>query len=158
MSERAGSICIHAESLRAVFWGGEFMNERGKRGPTPADIRFGHRIRARRMIMGMSQTELGAALDVSFQQIQKYEGGVNRVSPNVIEKLAATLRVPIAYFFDGHPAENGQGNGSGMDLTAFLTTPEGFALCTAFQHIDSKAMRSAVIDLLQGLQGMATKH
>jgi transcriptional regulator with XRE-family HTH domain len=106
-----------------------------KRGPTPADVRFGHKIRARRMMLGMSQTELGAALDVTFQQIQKYEGGVNRVSASVLEELAATLRVPITYFFDGQPAENGQGEGSGMDLTAFLATPEGFALCTAFQHI-----------------------
>jgi len=132
------------------------MNERGKRCLAPADVRFGHRVRARRMMLGMSQTELGAALDVTFQQIQKYERGVNRVSPNVLEKLAATLRVPIAYFFDG--AENGRGNSSGMDLTTFLATTEGFALCTAFQHIHSKAMRSAVLDLLQGLQGRATKH
>ena len=134
------------------------MKGRAKRGPTPADIRLGHKMRARRTALGMSQTELGAALDVTFQQIQKYEMGVNRVSASVLEELAATLRVPITYFFDGHPGENGQGDGSGMDLTAFLASPEGFALCTAFQHIESKAMRSAVINLLQGLQGMATKH
>jgi transcriptional regulator with XRE-family HTH domain len=134
------------------------MKGRGKRGPTTADIRFGHKMRARRIMLGLSQTELGAALDVTFQQIQKYERGINRVSASVLEELAATLRVPIAYFFDGHPAENRQGDGSGMDLTVFLATPEGFALCTAFQHIESKAMRSAVINLLQGLQGMATKH
>jgi transcriptional regulator with XRE-family HTH domain len=140
------------------FWEGEFMNERGKRRPTPVDVRFGHRMRARRMMLGLSQSELGAALDVTFQQVQKYERGINRVSASALEELAATLRVPITYFFDGHPAENGQGDRSGMDLTAFLATPEGFALCTAFQHIGSKAMRSAVINLLQGLQGMATKH
>ena len=51
-----------------------------RRGPIPADTRFGHRMRERRMILGMSQTELGAALGVTFQQIQKYERGVNRVS------------------------------------------------------------------------------
>ena len=134
------------------------MNERGKRRPTPVDVRFGHRMRARRMMLGLSQSELGAALDVTFQQIQKYERGVNRVSASVLEELAATLRVPITYFFDGHPADNGQSDTSGMDLTAFLATSEGFALCTAFQHIESKAMRSAVINLLQRLQGMATKH
>jgi transcriptional regulator with XRE-family HTH domain len=134
------------------------MKGRGKRRPTPADIRFGHKMRARRIVLGMSQTELGAAVGVTFQQIQKYERGVNRVSASFLEELAATLRVPITYFFDGHPAENGQGDGSGMDLTAFLASPEGFALCAAFQHIESKAMRSAVINLLQGLQGMATKH
>jgi transcriptional regulator with XRE-family HTH domain len=150
------AFACEAQSLGVVL--GEFMNERGKRGPTPADIRFGHKMRARRMMLGMSQSDLGAALDVTFQQVQKYESGINRVSVSTLEKLAATLRVPITYFFEGHTAENGQADGSGMDLTAFLATPEGFALCTAFQHIESKGMRSAVIDLLQGLQGMATKH
>ena len=134
------------------------MKGRGKRSSTPADIRFGHRMRARRMMLGMSQTELGATLDVTFQQIQKYESGVIRVSASVLEELATTLRVPITYFFDGQPAESGQGDVSGTDLTGFLATREGLALCTAFQHIESRAMRSAVINLLQGLQGMATKH
>jgi transcriptional regulator with XRE-family HTH domain len=112
-------------------------------------------MRARRMMLGLSQSELGAALDVTFQQIQKYERGINRVSASTLEKLAVTLRVPITYFFDGHPCENGHGDGSGEDLTAFLATPEALALCTAFQQIDSKAMRTAVIDLLQG---MVRKH
>jgi len=135
-----------------------FMKGRGKRGPTPADIRFGHKMRARRMMLGVSQAELGVALDVTFQQIQKYERGINRVSVSTLENLAAMLRVPITYFFDGHPAENGQCVASEMDLTAFLATPDGLALCTTFHHIESKGMRSALINLLQGLQGMATKH
>src|SRR5262245_28764959 len=84
------------------------MEGRGRRGPIPADIRFGHRMRERRMMLGMSQTELGAALGVTFQQIQKYERGINRVSAGTLQKLAATLRVPITYFFDGPPAENDQ--------------------------------------------------
>ena len=134
------------------------MKGRRKRGPTPADIRFGHKMRARRMMLGVSQAELGVALDVTFQQIQKYERGINRVSVSTVEKLAAMLRVPITYFFDGDPAGNGQCVASGMDLTAFLATPEGLALCTTFHHIESKGMRSALINLLQGLQGMATKH
>ena len=70
------------------------MEGRGKRGPTPADIRFGHKMRARRMMLGVSQAELGVALDVTFQQIQKYERGINRVSVSTVEKLAAMLRVP----------------------------------------------------------------
>jgi PAS domain S-box-containing protein len=81
------------------------MEGRGRRSPIPADTRFGHRMRERRMMLGMSQTELGAALGVTFQQIQKYERGVNRVSAGTMQKLAATLRVPIAYFFDSPPAE-----------------------------------------------------
>jgi transcriptional regulator with XRE-family HTH domain len=124
------------------------MKGQGKGISTPAEV--GHRMRARRMMLGMSQSELDAALDVTCQQIQKYESGVNRV-----EKFAATLRVPITYFFDRHPPENGHGEGSRQDLIAFLATPEGLALCTAFQIIDSQSMRSAFIDLLQG---MVTKH
>jgi transcriptional regulator with XRE-family HTH domain len=133
--------------LRWALWGC-FMNGQGKAISTPAEV--GHRMRARRMMLGMSQSELGAALDVTCQQIQKYESGVNRV-----EKLAATLRVPTTYFFDRHPPENSKGDGSGMNLTAFLATTDGLALCTAFQRIESKAVRTAVINLLQRL---ATKH
>jgi transcriptional regulator with XRE-family HTH domain len=103
------------------------------------------------MMLGMSQTELGVALNVTFQQIQKYERGINRVSPSGLEKLAATLGVPISYFFGGQPPDDS----TEIDLAAFLATPEGLALCTAFQHIESQAMRGAVIKLLQG---MITKH
>src|SRR4030095_10119092 len=84
------------------------MEGRARRGPIPADIRFGHRMRERRMLLGLSQTELGVALGVTFQQIQKYERGVNRVSAGTLQELAATLRVPLTYFFDGPPAENHQ--------------------------------------------------
>jgi transcriptional regulator with XRE-family HTH domain len=134
------------------------MKGRGKRVPTPADIRFGHKMRVRRKMLRMSQTELAAALGVTFQQIQKYENGFNSVRANALEELARTLRVPITYFFDDHPPEERQNERSGMDLGDFLATPEGFALCAAFQHIESEAMRSAVIDLLQGLQGTTTEH
>ena len=79
-----------------------------RRGPIAADTRFGHRMRERRMTLGMSQTELGAALGVTFQQIQKYERGVNRVSAATLQKLAATLKVPISYFFDAPSAESHQ--------------------------------------------------
>jgi transcriptional regulator with XRE-family HTH domain len=150
------ALAYDAERLRVVFWGrGKLMNDRGKRGPTPADIRFGQKMRARRMMLRLSQAELGVALNVTFQQIQKYENGINRIRASTLEKLAATLRVPITYFFDRHPPKNGQGDGSGTDLTPFLATSEGLALCTAFQHVESKAMRTAVIDLLQRL---VTKH
>jgi transcriptional regulator with XRE-family HTH domain len=102
-------------------------------------------MRTRRMSLGLSQTELADALDVTFQQIQKYE----RVG--AVETLAARLKVPVAYFFDG----SNQRNGSGSDLTDFMATSEGIALCSAFRQIESKGMRNAVIDLLQRL---ITKH
>jgi len=131
--------------------GGLFMNWRSKRGPSPADIRFGDRLRTRRMMLGMSQTELGAALNVTFQQIQKYERGVNSVRASGLERLAARLEVPISYFFGGQLPENGQDDSSEVDLAALLATPEGTALCAAFQHIESQAMRNAAIKLLQGM-------
>jgi len=134
------------------------MKGLGKRVPTLADIRFGHKMRERRKILRMSQTELAAALGVTFQQIQKYEKGFNSVRASALEKLAGALRVPITYFFDDHPFEERQAEDPKMHLSAFLATAEGFALCTAFQHIESEGMRSAVIDLLQGLRGMATEH
>jgi transcriptional regulator with XRE-family HTH domain len=81
------------------------MKRQGKGIPTPAEV--GHRMRARRMMLGISQSELGAALGVTCQQIQKYGSGVNRV-----EKLVATLRLPIAYFFDRRPPENGHARGT----------------------------------------------
>jgi transcriptional regulator with XRE-family HTH domain len=161
-------IPIHARMARGILYtapitfgrpcGCYLMKGRGKRVPTPADIRFGHKMRVRRKMLRMSQAELAAALGVTFQQIQKYEKGFNSVRASALEKLAGTLRVPITYFFDGHPPEKRQSECSGADLGDFLATPEGFALCTAFQYIDSEAMRSALIDLLQGLQGTATKH
>ena len=126
------------------------MKVRGKHGMTAADVRFGQRVRVRRMMLGMSQTDLGAALGVTFQQVQKYEKGINRVSTSTLVKLAATLGVPVAYFFEGSN-ENSQGESSEADLIAFMTTPDGLALCQAFKRIESKAMRSAVIDLLQGM-------
>ena len=132
-------------------WSGTESNLLRVVDPTPADVGFGHRMRVRRMTLGMSQTDLGAALGVTFQQIQKYERGVNRVSLSALVKLAATLRVPITYFFEGPINENDQGDGPGADLIAFLATPDGHALCEAFQRIESKVMRSAVIDLLQGM-------
>ena len=98
------------------------MNSQLNRRPTPADIRFGQRMRARRMMLGLSQTELAEALDVKFQQ---------------------------------NDGRNNQRDDSGADLTAFLTTSEGIALCSAFQQIESEGMRNAVINFLQGL---TTKH
>ena len=77
------------------------MERRSKRGPAPADVRIGDRIRGRRTMLGMSQTELGAAVDLTFQQIQKYERGINRVSASTMEELAGALGVPTTYFFDG---------------------------------------------------------
>ncbi len=71
------------------------------------DIHVGRRVRARRIPMGLNQTELGAALGLTFQQIQKYERGLNRISASKLQRLSAVLDVPVAWFFDGMKAEEG---------------------------------------------------
>ena len=76
----------------------------GRTGPDPVDIHVGKRIRLRRLSLGMKQTELGAALGLSFQQVQKYEHGSNRVSAPALYRLSNTLGVPVSFFFDGLPS------------------------------------------------------
>ena len=72
-----------------------------KSGPDPVDVHVGRRVRERRMLLGFSQTELGKRLDVTFQQIQKYEKGSNRLSASMLWRAADALDVPISFFFDG---------------------------------------------------------
>jgi transcriptional regulator with XRE-family HTH domain len=127
------------------------MKARGKPGPTSMDTRLGLRLRTRRVTLRMSQTELAAAVGVTFQQTQKYEAALNRVSPNALQKMAAKLEVPIAYFFDA-PDEHVQGNDFEA-VTKLLATPDDFALLTAFQRIKSKALRRGVVRLVERMGG-----
>jgi transcriptional regulator with XRE-family HTH domain len=71
-----------------------------KDGPNPVDVHVGSRIRLRRMLLGMSQTELGHALDLTFQQVQKYERGDNRVSASMLHKTSQVLDIPVSFFFE----------------------------------------------------------
>ncbi|HYD99084.1 MAG TPA: helix-turn-helix transcriptional regulator [Alphaproteobacteria bacterium] len=82
------------------------QRRRGRRpvaetGPDPVDVHVGSRIRERRVSLGWSQTELGRAVDLTFQQIQKYERGANRVSASVLFKMGEAMNVPVSFFFDG---------------------------------------------------------
>lgn len=70
-------------------------------GPDPIDVHVGHRVRARRKMLGLSQTQLGQELGVTFQQVQKYERGTNRIGSSRLFKMSTTLDVPVAYFFEG---------------------------------------------------------
>ena len=73
--------------------------------PNPIDVHVGKRVRARRTLMGLSQSKLGKAIDTTFQQVQKYERGMNRISSSRLYQIAQVLDVPIPYFFDDLPAE-----------------------------------------------------
>ncbi len=115
------------------------------------DIAVGKRIKKRRQQLRISQTALGASVGVSFQQIQKYERGTNRVSSAILYRFAGTLEVPIAYFFEtlARPASS---NNTELDRKAtvredFVATDEGQRLVDAFMAIPQK-MRPKFISLL----------
>lgn len=125
--------------------------------PNPIDKHVGARLRMRRMMVGMSQGKLGDALDVTFQQIQKYEKGTNRIGASRLQQLARVLEVPPAFFFEGAPASSETGamafaepNGSSY-VVDFLSTSEGLQLNRAFALIRDARVRKKIIDLVVSL-------
>ena len=121
--------------------------------PNPIDVHVGQRVRLRRMMLGISQENLGADLGITFQQIQKYERGTNRVSASRLQHIAHVLSVPVAYFFEEQPPEQtGSGNETGHHhQTEFLSDPQTFRLSIAFARIKDEKVRRAVIDLVRAL-------
>src|SRR5882672_5602499 len=105
---------------------------RGK-SPNPIDKHVGSRVRMRRMMLDMSQTALGDALGISFQQVQKYEKGTNRISASRLQQACHILQVPVAFFFEGTPAGDAlSGLPSPDPLTDLMATRDGLALVKAF--------------------------
>jgi transcriptional regulator with XRE-family HTH domain len=127
------------------------------KAPNPIDKHVGSRIRLRRLMLGMSQGTLGAALGLTFQQVQKYEKGANRVGASRLQQLSQTLQVPVAFFFEGAPLtanrpEPGDAPSS-ADVSDFLATAEGLALSQAFMRIRDPSLRRRIVDLVQGIAG-----
>src|ERR1700758_1678129 len=113
-----------------------------KKAPNPIDKHVGSRVRMRRMMLGMSQEKLGDALGLTFQQVQKYEKGTNRIGASRLQQISHILQVPVSFFFEGAPSVQG---GSRQDSRAdspspayvsdFLATSDGLALTKAFMRI-----------------------
>jgi transcriptional regulator with XRE-family HTH domain len=126
-----------------------------RRGSTrstgPIDKYFGDRLRARRIMIEMSQDELGKKLGVSFQQIQKYEKGTNRLSAATMVSVAEILGVDVGYFFDEIPKTNRSGEIETPALTEIALTLHGRRLIDAFLNLKSDKLRGAVADLAQVL-------
>ena len=123
------------------------------RGPTSIDQHVGARLRLRRSLLDMSQSELGEKLGVTFQQVQKYERGTNRVGASRLFHVARVMDVPISYFFEGLDTE-GDSQLKGPDsetLYDFIASPDGLALASAFAGISDQTVRRRVIDLLRSL-------
>jgi transcriptional regulator with XRE-family HTH domain len=115
--------------------------------PHPVDVLVGKRVRARRTELGMSQTQLAEILKITFQQVQKYERGVNRVTCSRLSEIAAALNVPITFFFS-EPAMRAAKRQPIYDLE-IGEIADGRRLLTAFQRLPNRAFKLHVIELLE---------
>lgn len=127
-----------------------------KKKPNPIDIHVGSRIRLRRNMLGLSQEKLGESLGITFQQIQKYEKGTNRVGASRLQAISTVLTAPVAFFFEDAPGSTPQGAGFAEDNEAtyvvdFLNSNEGVQLTRAFTKITDPKVRRKIIDLVKSL-------
>ncbi len=139
----------------------EADTERSSRKPNPIDAHVGTRVRLRRMLLGMSQEKLGEHLGLTFQQVQKYEKGVNRIGASRLFDLSRVLGVPVQFFYDEAPAdliEPSLAPGfaerpAESYVIEFLSTREGMELNKAFVKISDPRVRRSVVDLVRTLGG-----
>jgi len=130
----------------------------------PIDAHVGKRLRLRRTLMGWSQEKLGAAIGLTFQQIQKYEKGANRISCSRLYDFARLLEVPTSYFFDDLPAEHASASKPGASVPAANVMDAAQAaasdrprrdtleLVRAFEHLANKELRHSVLKLVQSMR------
>ncbi len=121
--------------------------------PHPVDVEDGKRILLRRKMIGMSQGTLGTALGITFQQVQKYEKGTNRVGSSRLSNIAQILGVPVSYFFGELSAADNKDDSIALNdpVMAFLATDEGRQLNIAFGKISSPAIRKRVVGLVAAI-------
>jgi transcriptional regulator with XRE-family HTH domain len=124
-----------------------------KRSGDPRDAEIGKRIRALRLERGLSQTELGNLLGVTFQQIQKYEKGANRVAAGRLQRVAEALEVPITFFYAGSTGEHDIETDSVDVGLGFLETAGAVRLVRAFSRIQDPEMRRALVELTEKIAG-----
>ena len=124
-----------------------------KKSPDPTDKHVGSRVRMRRLMLGMSQQKLGDALGLTFQQVQKYEKGTNRIAASRLQHLAQLLQVPVPFFFEGAPQagkkERASDAPSPAYVTEFLSTADGLALTEAYMRIKNAKLRRAIVHLVE---------
>jgi len=118
----------------------------------PIDVQVGNRVRIRRMLIGMSQERLGDLLGLTFQQVQKYEKGVNRIGAGRLYEMARILNVPVDFFYEGvNGAVPGAGEGESAPVMEFVSSGEGLQLSLAFMKIKDTKVRKRVLDLVKSL-------
>jgi transcriptional regulator with XRE-family HTH domain len=130
-----------------------------KKAPNPVDRHVGSRVRMRRMMLSMSQEKLGDALGLTFQQVQKYEKGTNRIGASRLQQISNILQVPVAFFFEGAPNLPGHAEGGMREapspayVSDFLATSDGLALTKAFMRIKEPKLRRRIVDLVEEISG-----
>ncbi|APO79274.1 transcriptional regulator protein (plasmid) [Rhizobium etli 8C-3] len=134
------------------------MNKAGNaKEPSAVDIEVGRRIRMQRRVLGMSQSALAERVSVTFQQVQKYEKGSNRVGASRLQGIADCLNVPVSFFFEGMSGadESESALVKGMDdLTGFISTAEGLALNRAFLAVKDARIRQKIVGLVKSLASL----
>jgi transcriptional regulator with XRE-family HTH domain len=131
-----------------------------KKAPNPIDRHVGSRVRMRRVLIGMSQERLGEALGLTFQQVQKYEKGTNRIGASRLQQISTILDAPVSFFFEGAPGADPSASGlsdsaSSAYVVDFLSTTEGLQLNKAFVQIKDPKVRRKIVELVSSLGGEA---
>ncbi len=130
-----------------------------KKVPNPIDRHVGSRVRMRRMMLGMSQEKLGDALGLTFQQVQKYEKGANRIGASRLQQISQILQVPVSFFFEGVPSQRSERVEGFVEapspayVSDFLATSDGLALTKAFVRIKDAKLRRRIVDLVEQIAG-----
>ncbi|HWE76981.1 MAG TPA: helix-turn-helix transcriptional regulator [Pseudolabrys sp.] len=132
-----------------------------KKAPNPIDKHVGSRVRMRRMMLSMSQEKLGDALGLTFQQVQKYEKGTNRIGASRLQQISHILQVPVSFFFEGAPSAPGlTAPAGGMSeapspayVADFLATSDGLSLTKSFMRIKNSKLRRRIVDLVEQIAG-----
>jgi Predicted transcriptional regulators len=137
---------LQSVMLGAQVSGEEVMEGRGD-GPHPVDRHVGLRIRMRRKEIGVSQERLAEALGITFQQVQKYERGANRVSASKLWEIARALQTSVTYFYEGLSDEANAN--AAQEAQDFMLTSEGLELMSAFPRIGQPALRRKLLELVR---------
>jgi transcriptional regulator with XRE-family HTH domain len=130
-----------------------------KKAPNPIDKHVGSRVRMRRMMLNMSQEKLGDALGLTFQQVQKYEKGTNRIGASRLQQISQILQVPVEFFFEGAPHLGG-GSRAEADapshayVSEFLSSSDGLALTKAFMRIGDAKLRRCIVSLVEQIAAL----
>jgi transcriptional regulator with XRE-family HTH domain len=109
----------------------------------------GARVRMRRMMLGMSQSKLGDALGLTFQQVLKYERGTNRIVASRLQQIAHVLQVPVSFFFEGLPLPSEESSETSAFIDDFLATSDGLSLTKYFMRIKDPTLRRCIVDLVE---------